>query len=992
MTKRIARLQPGSALPPAAITITPAGISGRFRPERPGITQVVLLIDGVPCGAARARPAAGGAELAFELPIPTTVLGGALDVVAAETGRSVLERDLDLAKSRGLHWLGWNMRGRRVFGNFRLLGPAAPDDEPAIPVEFLAGADRYGSCFALVETAPDGSRSYRFSGEVVRLPPPHESVEITPSVGGIRVGASLVVSGTAFSYAGYAEPSNAPRAEGWVIDLDSPRRRVTVELRVNGHPVATGAADRFRQDVKDQGLSDGRSGFLIPFPRSVPLDRPVRVEVVVAGTGLNLGNSPYVKPASPPYLGYFDGIDGAYAGGWIVDMHHPGKKVRVEAVCAGEVIGSGVADLHRGDVENAGLPTSRCGFHFLLHRPVPELLGRDVSIHVAGTGQVLSGSPRQAVQNRNIARFLSRAGEIPAPVMKRLARSITFRTRAVGVSIIMPVFDPPRAWLLEALNSVRAQWSGNWELICVDDGSREPHVREILEAYAAADPRVRVIRAPGNMGIARAVNFGLRAARGNYVAFMDHDDAIEPDAVYRLAEAAIETGADLIYSDEVLTGLDINGVIQVRARPAFSHDFYLSHPYFVHMVCVRTEMARALAGYDESLSISADVDFVLRVIERARAVAHVPRVLYRWRTHQSSTGHAKQADVMGATEAALSRHLARLGIAARVSAGLGYNQYRVDWPDDGGEVLIVVPTKNRVDLLKTCLASIERTCEGESYRIVVIDHESTEPKTVRYLAGLAGRHTVMPYAGPFNYARMNNAAVREHGGNARYVLFLNNDVEAIAPGWLPRLRSLAVRKEVGAVGPLLLYDNDRVQHAGVLVGFSGAADHAMKLANAYAGAGQREPGYNCNLTVVRDYSAVTAACMMMPMEVFREVKGFDERFAVGFNDTDLCLRVRAAGFKVLYDGHTVLYHHESATRIESKEVEHPEDDDRLRNRWERYFTQGDPFYSPLLTPRGTDHLLRSDEGCKKQMGVRSVPMRRERAPAASGRRKKAAMK
>ena len=977
MTKRIDRLALRSTLPPT-LTITSASVTGRFRPERSGISQVVLLIDGMAYAAARTEPVGDGAELGYELPLPPTVLGGTLDVVAAETGRSVLERGIELAEKRGVEWLGWSLRGRRVRGSFRVDGPAAPTGDPPIPVEFRAGEDSFGRCFALKEMNPDGSRAYRFSSDIARLLPPGETIEITPDIGGIRLDETLLVSASSFTYAGFADPSDTPRAEGWAVDLEDPKRRVRIEVRINGHVVASGMADRFRPDVKQQGLSDGRSGFVIPFPKSVPLDRPLRVEVMIAGTGLNLCNSPYLKPASPPFLGYFDGIDTAYAGGWVVDMHHPGKPLRVEAICGGEVIGSGLADLHRGDVENAGLPTSRCGFHFPLNRAVNELIGREVSIVIAGTDKMLRGSPRQVNQNRNISRFLQRTAEIPAPLMQRLARRITYRTRSVGISIIMPAFDPPRAWLVEALNSVRAQWSGNWELICVDDGSREAYVREILDAYAGADQRIRVLRTPANMGIARAVNFGLRAARGNYVAFMDHDDTIEPDAVYRLAEAVLQTGADLVYSDEVLTGPDVNGVIQVRARPAFSHDFYLSHPYFVHMVCVRTEIARQLAGYDESLSISADVDFVLRAIERAGTVAHVPRVLYRWRTHTGSTGHTKQEQVMEATKAALARHLRRLGRRATVSDGLGYNQYRVDWPDDGGEVLIVIPTKNRVDLLKTCLESIERTASDANYRVVVIDHQSTDPKTLRYLQGLSGKHVVMPYEGKFNFARMNNAAIRAHGGSARYLLFLNNDVEAIEPGWLPRLRSLAARPEVGAVGPLLLYDNDRVQHAGVLVGFNGAADHAMKLANAYAGPGLREPGYNCNLTVVRDYSAITAACMMIRRDVFRDMKGFDERFAVGFNDTDLCLRVRASGLKVLYDGHTVLYHHESATRVQSKEVEHPEDDDRLRERWAQYFRAGDPFYSPLLTPRGTDHLLRADEGCKKRMEVRAVQLQVDR--------------
>ena len=953
--------------------VTASGISGRFRPEKSDVRQVLILVDGLKQGMAAAIPTEDG-ERRFEFALPAHILGGWLDVIAVETGRSVLADEVDLGAARGLRWGSWMVRGRRVSGNFGFDGPAAPDGSFAIPMEFVAEGTVYGQGFAMPERR-GANLSYRFTVELNRLPPSREPIEISPRIGGIEVRQRLRVDPAAFGYAGYTDPGGAPRAEGWAVNLDNPRSRVKVELRVNGRAVASGLADQARQDVKELGLSDGRSGFVIPFPPGVPHDRDLRIEVVVAGVELNLCNSPYIKPAAPRYLGFFDSMDGPYAGGWIIDMHNPQTPVPVEAVCGGEVIGAGVADLYRGDVAEAGLPSAKCGFRFQIERPLSQLFGRDIYLQVAGTEHALAGSPRQVVQNPNVTRFLGRARLIPPATLGRLARHMTHATRTIGVSIIMPVYETPRAWLIEALASVQGQWSGNWELICIDDGSRQPHVREVLDAFAAADKRIRVLRAPANMGIAKAINFGLRAARGNYVAFMDHDDTIEPDAIYRLAEAAQTTGADLIYSDEVLTGSDINAVIQVRGRPAFSHDFYLSHPYFVHMVCVRTSIARALAGWDESLPISADVDFVLRVIERAQIVAHVPRVLYRWRTHEGSAGHAKQAEVGAATKAALARHLARLGAAATVSDGAGYNEYRIDWPDDGGEVLIVIPTRDRVDLLRTCIDSIERTSAGANYRIVVIDHQSKDPKTVRYLAGLAGRHTVMPYEGPFNYARMNNQAVRLHGGRARYILFCNNDIEARAAGWIPRLRSLAARAEVGAVGPLLLYDNDRVQHAGVLVGFSGAADHAMKFSHAYVGR-QREPGYNCNLTSTRDYSAVTAACMMVRRDAFNRVRGFDERFAVGFNDTDLCLRLGEAGYKILYDGQTVLYHHESATRSERKEVEHPEDDDRLRTRWSRFFKGCDPYYSPLLAPRGTDHVLRADNGCEGRMGVRAVEVRR----------------
>ena len=496
-------------------------------------------------------------------------------------------------------------------------------------------------------------------------------------------------------------------------------------------------------------------------------------------------------------------------------------------------------------------------------------------------------------------------------------------------------------------------------------------MQAILRA-AASDPRIRVLRTPANVGIAAAVNFGLRAARGEFVAVLDHDDALEPDAVMHLARAARRTGADLLYSDEILTGAALDQVLALRARPAFSHDYYLSHPYFVHLVAVRTELARALAGYDETMAISADVDFVLRAIERANAVAHIPRVLYRWRTHPGSAGHRRQDEVMQATGAALTRHLRRLGQPGTVHPGLGFNQFRIDWPDDGGEILIVIPTKDRVDLLRRCIDSIARTAAGARHRIVVVDHQSTDPATMAYLRQLARTHAVLLYRGPFNFARMNNLAVREHAGTARYVLFLNNDVEAIEPGWLGRLRSLAGRERVGAVGPLLLYDNDRVQHAGVIVGFGGAADHAMRFADSAGADGARNPGYNASLTSVRDFSAVTAACMMLRREVFDRAAGFDERFAVGFNDTDLCLRLRAAGLMVLYDGFTVLRHHESATRVADKALADPAADDaRLRQRWPAYFDGVDPFYSPLLSLSGTDHRLRDDTGWRGKLEART---------------------
>ena len=348
----------------------------------------------------------------------------------------------------------------------------------------------------------------------------------------------------------------------------------------------------------------------------------------------------------------------------------------------------------------------------------------------------------------------------------------------------------------------------------------------------------------------------------------------------------------------------------------------------------------------------------MRAIEQSRSVAHIPRVLYRWRTHETSAGHDKQSEVMEATTLVIQRHLDRVSPGARAQAAPEFNQFEVLRPDPGGRVLIVIPTKDGIDMLRQCIESIEATTTADEYRLVVIDHESKEPKSKKYLARIAKQHSVMPYSGIFNYALMNNLAIRTHRSDEPFLLFMNNDIEAVEPGWLQRMRSMAGRQDVGAVGTALMYKDRRVQHGGVIVGINGLADHALRFETVWDGDGKRTLGYNASLTSVRDFSAVTAACMMMRMAVFDEVDGFNEGYVVGFNDTDLCLRLGRRGYKVLYDGRTVLFHHESVTRIAKAELKHPKDDEQLRKDWGHLLKAGDPYYSPLLELNGRDHRLR----------------------------------
>jgi GT2 family glycosyltransferase len=650
--------------------------------------------------------------------------------------------------------------------------------------------------------------------------------------------------------------------------------------------------------------------------------------------------------ADPVTAGGLDGVEGWTATGWVIDERAGDAPPRVLFYRDGVQIAFAEPTRFRPDLVERGFRTGLAGFEVELPIDFGATDRALISARIASTGQPLHNAPLEVRAPEHLRGWLRRnsglSGEELALVRQRANAGVGRR-----LSIVMPVHDTRADWLREALDSVVAQWCDAWELICVDDGSRLPHVREILADYAARDPRVRPLHLEHNLGIAGATNRAIAAATGDYVAFMDHDDTLEPDAVHRMLEAA-EADPGLIYSDEAITGKSIHAIRHIVARPAFSYDYYLSHPYFVHFVAVRRDVAQAIGGLDEDMRISADVDFVLRAIERAGTVAHVPAVLYRWRTHITSTGHAKMDEVTQATLGALNRHLSRTKQAATASEGLGFNGHRIDFADDPAPTLVVIPTRNRLDLLERAVSSIERTTERATTRILVIDHQSTDRDIRAWFRRMAGRIDVVPYAGRFNFARMNNLAVKAAGGAFRYLLFCNNDIEAIEAGWLEHMRGLAARDDVGAVGATLLYPDRTIQHAGVTMGLASLVDHAHKFRPFLRSATERSLGYNYSLASIRDYSAVTAACLMMRHALFEEVGGFDESFEVGFNDVDLCLRVGQLGYRILNDPYAVLIHHESATRKGTREMEHPADAQRLRARWSSLMAGADPFYSPLL--------------------------------------------
>ncbi len=649
----------------------------------------------------------------------------------------------------------------------------------------------------------------------------------------------------------------------------------------------------------------------------------------------------------------------------------------------GRLVGSARPTKLRPDLFEYDFCTGVVGFEAELDLDFSSTDNVSVSARLARSGQLLDNSPLDVSPPEELARWLRGKANLQGDE-RSLMRDLANRPGVRPLSIIMPIYNPRADWLREALQSVVKQWCDAWELICVDDASNQPHVREILTEYAVRDARIRPLHLEKNGGISRATNNGIAVASGDYIAFMDHDDVLEPEAVWRMLDAA-RHNPSLIYSDEAITGPSTKVIRHIVARPAFSYDYYLSHPYFVHFVAVRRELATLVGGLNEQMKISADVDFVLRVLEKSATIAHVPAVLYRWRTHETSTGHDRMGEVTEATLGALNGHLRRLGVRATAANGPAFNGYRINYEDDPSPTLVIIPTKNRVDLLRCAVSSILATTSRENVDIMVIDHNSEEEALREYLASNHIIQTIA-YSGPFNFAKMNNLAVFAACGNYKYVLFCNNDIEAAEPGWLEHMRGLCARSDVGVVGATLLYPDNTIQHSGVVMGLSPLVDHAHKFKPYMRSEYHRNVGYNYSLIAIREYSAVTAACMMMRREIFDKVGGFDEEFAIGFNDTDLCLRVGTAGYKVLLDPYAVLYHHKSATRASTSQIDHPEDAARLRRRWSSLLERGDAFYSPLLSLQsGADHANARPDTPYRGARVRPVALPRIGTPLRSER-------
>lgn len=483
------------------------------------------------------------------------------------------------------------------------------------------------------------------------------------------------------------------------------------------------------------------------------------------------------------------------------------------------------------------------------------------------------------------------------------------------LSIVMPTYNSDPDYLRAAIASVRAQSYPHWQLCIADDASSDPGVRSVLDAAAAEDDRIEVVYRPENGHISAASNSALALAEGDYIVLMDHDDLLHPQALFMVAQTLVDDpDLDLVYTDE--DKIDAQGRrFDPYFKPDWNPDLLTSQNYVSHLGVYRRRLIEEIGGFRIGYEGSQDYDLLLRFVERTtpERIKHIPHILYHWRAIAGSTALATDEKDYAVKRGlkALNDAFARRGIAGRVdyAPNCAFYRARYDLPDPLPRVSLIVPTRDRIDLLSRCIDGLLRRTDYDNLEILIVDNDSQEERSRRYFDTVAddARVQVLSFAGPFNYSAINNFAAEKASGSI--IGLINNDLEIIHDDWLREMVSHVLRPEIGVVGARLYYPDDRVQHDGIVLGRGGVADYAHPFLP------RTEPGYFGRSILIQNYSAVTAAALLVRKEVFDAVGGLDaENLPVAFNDVDFCLRVLEAGYRNLYTPYAELYHHESASR------------------------------------------------------------------------------
>ena len=536
------------------------------------------------------------------------------------------------------------------------------------------------------------------------------------------------------------------------------------------------------------------------------------------------------------------------------------------------------------------------------------------------------------------------------------------------ISVAVPAYRTPEKFLAQMIDSLLAQTYGNWEL-CIANGSPEDGaMKKVLEEYTKKDSRIRVSELTENKGIAGNTNAALEMARGEFVGLLDHDDLLAPNALYEIVRALDEDRTlDAVYTDEDKVTTELDEHFQPHLKPDFNLDLLRSNNYICHFFVVRRSIVQKVGGFRQEFDGAQDHDFIFRCIETAEKVGHIPEILYHWRTHKASTADnpASKMYAFDAGKRAIEAHLKRTGTEGTVSHTPDLGFVRVKYPVQGQPlVYIIIPNKDEKETLKACIDSIREKTEYPNYEIIIVENNSTTDEIFQYYKELSQdpRIRLLRWKKEFNYSAINNYGVRH--ANGEYLLFLNNDVTVITPGWIKELLGVCQRPEVGAAGVKLIYPDDTIQHAGCVIGLGGIAGHMFVDMPA------NRTGYLHKASILQDMSAVTAACMMMKRTAFEEAGGFTEKLSVAFNDVDLCLKVRKNHKLIVYDPYVQLYHMESKTRgaedNKEKVRRFQEEIEYMRCQWIDILKKGDPYYNKNLSLTKWNYSLRPLPGMTKK--------------------------
>lgn len=521
------------------------------------------------------------------------------------------------------------------------------------------------------------------------------------------------------------------------------------------------------------------------------------------------------------------------------------------------------------------------------------------------------------------------------------------------ISVLMPVYNTPEKWLRKAIESVVAQSYSNWELCIANDASTKPYVKTILDEYAKSEKRIHVVHRKSNGHIAEASNSALEMCQGEFTALFDHDDMLAPHALARVAhEIQSNPNVAYLYSDE--DKIDTRGRrFAPYFKPDYLPDLLTGQNFISHLSVIRTDLIRNVGGFRKGFEGSQDWDLALRSVDQISPaqVRHIPEVLYHWRAIDGSTALSvgEKNYTVTAAEKAIKDHFERKNIKVNLIPVAG-NNWRVIYPvpQPAPLVSLIIPTRNRVELVRMCVTSILTRSTYSSYEIIIVDNQSDDPETLSWLDEIQKTETrvrVLKYEKPFNFSAINNFAVKTARGTI--IGLINNDLEVITQGWMEEMVAHAVRPEIGAVGAMLYYPDNTIQHAGVLLGVGGVANHAFLKLN------RQTAGYFNRARLVQNYSAVTAACLLIKKSIYEKVGGLNEEdLAVAFNDIDFCLRVKEAGYLNLWTPFAEFYHHESASRgVENtpeKVKRFTAEVNYMRERWEAIIDT-DPAYNLNLS-------------------------------------------